>query len=215
MPLPTFAPVTAKAQPSETMNRTQASSQLGLNGPSVDKMIKAGMLVAPIRSSKVRDLTKYERLRVTDGELTVLRADARAESDPVLYPDERRRWIGFHVEHTDEELEASSLRWWRCNPERVLDNELLVVTVATFPVALYLLEDKMGPLIRPGENQPRYGFTGRLLARVSPGMEITHNRLAPGHLQKSAKQIMRSRIAVSSGGPIGYLEAETVGQPVS
>lgn len=206
MSLAKLAPATQPPAPREHLNRTQAASRLGLNGPPLDKMINAGMLTAPIATQAIERLRGREYLQLTEGELTVLRTDSRASSLPERYPDDDRKWIGFHVEHTDEELEAASLRWWRCAPDRVIDNVLFVVTVATFPVALYRVTGEAKQIVRPDETVPRYHFTGQLLARVSAEMAPTFNGQAPGHLQPIAKQIMNSRITVTSGGPIGYLE---------
>ena len=169
-------------------------------------MIRAGMLGLPIKTDDVEQLVGRDHLQVTTGELTVLRTDARAESDPAKYPMDDRRWVGFHVEHSDQELDESTLRWWRCDPARVLDNELLVVTIATYPVAVYRILDRADTIVRPDESTPRHGFTGQLLARVQLGMSVTFAQDAPGHLRMPARQIMNSRITVDSGGPIGYLE---------
>lgn len=207
MPLPTLAPPTTPQPQPETLNRTQAAARLGLNGPGVDKLIRAGMLGLPVRPDEVKRLMGRDRLQVVAGELTVLRTDARAESDPAKYPDDDRRWVGFHVEHPDDALAASSLRWWRCDPARVLDNELLVVTVATFPVAVFRILDKTATIIRPDEATSRHAFSGQLVARVHPTMAVTYPQNTPGHLRTMAKQIMNSRITVDSGGPIGYLES--------
>lgn len=206
MPLATLAPYTQPPARPDHLTRTQAASRLGINGPALDKMISAGMLTPPIAAEAIERLRGREQLQLTAGELTVLRTDARACSLPERYPHDDREWIGFHVEHTDDELEAASLRWWRCSPARVIDNVLLVVTVATFPVALYQVTGEVERIVRPDENVPRYHFSGRLLARVSAGMAPTFNRQTPGHLQPRVKQIMNSRITVTSGGPIGYLE---------
>jgi hypothetical protein len=40
-------------------------------------------------------------------------------------------------------------------------------------------------------------------------MSVTYRQDTPGHLRLMARQIMNSRIVVSSGGPIGYLESGT------
>lgn len=207
MPLPTLAAPTTSVRP-ETLNRTQAAARLGLNGPGVDKLVRAGILSSPIKMDDVERLMGRDRLRVTAGELTVLRTDARAESDPTKYPTDDRRWVGFHVQHTDEELADSSLRWWRCDPDRVVDNELLVVTVATFPVAVYRILDKAATIVRPDEANARHCFSGQLIGRVHLGMATTFPQDAPGHLRLMARQIMNSRITVDSGGPIGYLTPE-------
>jgi hypothetical protein len=211
MPLPTFAPPATPTPRPDTLTRTQAAARLELNPAGVDKLIKAGMLGLPIRAADVDKISGRERLQVLNGELTVLRTDARAEADRDKYPADPRRWMGFHVQHTDEELEAASLRWWRSDPHRVLDNELFAVTVATFPVAVYRILGIAGSITRADEDTPRHHYAGQLLARVHPGLETTFPQDTPGHLRTLAKQIMDQRIVVTSGGPVGYLEPTTDG----
>lgn len=209
MALATLAPATHPQTRAATLNRTQAASRLGMNGPGVDKLVRAGLLTLPIKASAIADLQDRPRLQITAGEITVLRTDARTECDPLLYPMDQRQWMGFHVQHTDAELEASSLRWWRCDPHRVVDNELLVVTVATFPVALFRILEHVDSIVRPDEPRPRHKFSGELLGRVYPDMAQDLPLGTPGHLREMAKQIMNSRISVNSGGPIGYLEPDS------
>lgn len=208
MPLPAFAASAAEPARTEILNRTQAAAQLGINGPGVDKLVRAGILGLPIRAEDVERLMGRSHLQVTAGELTVLRTDARAKADPMKYPLDNRKWVGFHVQHSDDELAESSLRWWRCDPERVIDNELLAVTVATFPVAVYRILGKTDTTVRPDEITPRHAFAGQLLGRIYPGLSTTFSQATPGHLRSMAVQIMNSRISVASGGPIGYLEPE-------
>ncbi|MHB1063009.1 MAG: hypothetical protein ACYC1Z_00670 [Georgenia sp.] len=82
---------------------------------------------------------------------------------------------------------------------------LLVVTVATFPAAVYRILEKVDHG-RPDERVPRHQFAGQLLGRIHPGGVPMFRGDTPGHLRAMAKQIMGSRIVVNSGGPIGYLE---------
>lgn len=206
MPLPTFVPPAVPAPRARTLNRTQAAARLGLNGPGVDKLIRAGMLSVPIELDEVERLADRRRLQVATGELTVLRTDARAEADPVRYPHDPRQWVGFHVEHTDAELSDSSLRWWRSDPARVKDNVLFAVTVATFPVAVYEIKGTVESFQRDGEAWQRHHYAGKLIARVHPRMVPTYRPDARGDLGELARHIMTSTIAVDSGGPIGYLE---------
>ncbi|MGI5236471.1 hypothetical protein [Dactylosporangium sp. CA-139066] len=207
MPLPTFAPPSEPPVRSATLTRPQAAGRLGISPAGVDKLVRAGVLDVPIATGRVEELALRDPLQVVDGELTVLRIDARAEA----YPGEDRKYIGFHVAHSNDELEQSSLRWWRSDPARVLDNVLLAVTLATFPVAVYRVTNRVNEKYREGEDQPRHHYAGQLLARVHPGMQAEHLKNAPGHLRELAKQIMASRITVSSGGPIGYLEPTAAG----
>ncbi len=209
MPLPTFAPPATPTPAPETLTRTQAAARLELNPAGVDKLIRAGILSRSIKASEVAPLTGRERLQVTAGALTVLRTDAREEADQAKYPNDPRRWMGFHVDHTDEDLEAASLRWWRSDPVKVVDNELFVVTVATFPVAVYRILERADSVTRPDEDVPRHHYAGQLLARIRPGMAVAYPQNTPGHLRLMAQQIMNSRIVVTSGGPIGYLEPQT------
>jgi len=206
MPLPTFAAPAAPTRRPDTLTRTQAAARLELNPAGVDKLVRAGILGTPIRTADVEPLTGREPLRVDSGQLTVLRTDARAEADREKYPHDPRKWMGFHVEHTDDELAETSLRWWRSDWERVVDNELLAVTLATFPVAVYRILSKERSYTRADEDSPRHRYAGELLARVHPGMTVVLRQATPGHLRLLARQIMNSRIVVSSGGPIGYLE---------
>ncbi|WP_169846709.1 hypothetical protein [Rhodococcus marinonascens] len=55
----------------------------------------------------MKELAGRSSLQVSDGELTVLRTDARQDA----YPDDDRKFIGFHTEHTDDQIGAASLRW--------------------------------------------------------------------------------------------------------
>lgn len=209
MPLPTFAPPATPTPRPDTLTRTQAASRLELNPAGVDKLMRAGVLSTPITAAEVAHLTGRERLQVLSGALTVLRTDARDEADRTKYPQDPRSWVGFHVEYSDADLEAASLRWWRSDPAKVLDNELFVVTVATFPVAVYRILARTASVTPADEDMPRHHYAGQLLARVHRGMSVTYPQDTPGHLGPMARRIMSSRIVVSSGGPIGYLEPGT------
>lgn len=217
MPLPTFAAPMAPSTQPVTLSRTTAAARLELHVAHVDKMVRAQMLPLPITAESVNELLGRPWLEVVDGELTVLRTDARAEADPEKHPGDPRRWIGFHVDHTDPELEETSLRWWRSDSDRVVNNELFAVTVATFPVAVYRILKLQASETRPDEPTARHHYAGQLLARVTRGMVVGYRDPMPGHLRSLVTQIMASRIVVSSGGPIGYLEpaggrAATVGR---
>lgn len=205
MPLATFVAVSTPDKTQEILTRAQVAARLELHLAAVDKLIRAGIIKAPFSATQIGELANRQRLQVIDGELTVLRTDARADA----YRDEGddRAYIGFHTEHTDQELEETSLRWWRSDPERVIDNELFAVTVGTFPVALYRVTERLETKIRDDEDRPRHRYGGQLLARVHPGMQTTFAKDMPGHLRERAAQVMNSRIVVNSGGPIGYLDA--------
>lgn len=105
------------------------------------------------------------------------------------------------------ELEAAALRWWRSDPERVLENGLFAVTVATFPVAVYMIaiDGHSGSIRCPGERFDRQQYIGTLLARVGPGMAPRVSPDLPDWLEEPARQIMGSIIEVVAGGPVGYL----------
>ena len=208
MALPTFYSPSTPRIGVETITRTVAAARLELHRAHVDKMIRARMLQPQITATEVDGLRSRPILRIQSGELTVLRTDARREADRSKYPHDSRRWMGFHVEHDVAELEETSLRWWRSDPRRVLSNQLFVVTVATFPVAIYQITGHAIPYTRADEDQPRQHYVGNLLARVSPGMISTMCEPMAGELRPLVKQIMDSRITVESGGPIGYLEPD-------
>lgn len=205
MPLPSFAAVAKRDKKPDILTRAQVAARLELHLAAVDKLIRAGIIKAPFSANQISLLAGRQRLQVVEGELTVLRTDARADA----YRDEGddRTYIGFHIEHTDLELEETSLRWWRSDPERVVDNELFAVTLGTFPVALYRVTGRLATKLRDDEERPRHRYEGQLLARVHPGMQATFAKDMPGYLRERAAQVMNSRIVVNSGGPIGYLDA--------
>ncbi|APA96686.1 hypothetical protein NS506_02624 [Nocardia seriolae] len=197
MPLPTFA-----QQPSavtRSMNINAAAAALKISRASCEKLIACGVVPTPIDSDLIGSLASRPRLVVAEGELTVLRTAPRSAARE---PD--REWIGFDVGFSVRDLTAASLRWWRCDPNRILDNELFAVTVATVPVAVYAITALEESHQVPGEAETRHRFVGDLLARwgepVAPGIDSS--------LKVRVEQIMSSRISVSSGGPIGYLNAE-------
>lgn len=202
MPIPTFAPVSTGDDTQMELTRTQIAARLGLHIAAVDKIIRAGILQPPYLASEVSTLARRKRLQVLEGQLTVLRTDARA----IAHPGENRQYIGFHTTYSDREIEETSLRWWRSTPEKVLDNELFAVTVGSFPVALYWIKEHLDTITREDEEHPRHQYGGQLLARVHPGMKVRLAENIPGHLKERAKQVMDSRIVVNSGGPIGYLD---------
>lgn len=205
-PLPRFAKPTGDPKVERnTLTRNEAAFELELSLTLIDKLIHSGILGVPLPAETIKQLASYPPLKVVEGELTVLRTDARQ----VAHPGESRQYIGFHTKHTDDQLNETSLGWWRSDPSRVLNNELFAVTVSTIPVAVYRITGHSEPFFRSGKVAPRYKYEGQLLGRVHPGMGTPVIRQdTPGHLRQLAAQIMTSRITVSSGGPIGYLEAE-------
>lgn len=215
MALPTFVlqdPPSAQRH----MNPTLAALRIGVARRSIDKLTAAGVLPSPLTEGAVENLARRPLLQVASGELTVLRTNSKT---PALESDDRP-FIGFHLKHSDDDLEATALRWWRSEPERILDNQLFAVTLGTIPVAVYEVLVHSESL--PAENRVlRHRYTGVLLARLTPRDTPTYGvmesrtddvfdivtPLAGSHpLIDSAAQIMRSRIVVDSGGPIGYLE---------
>jgi hypothetical protein len=203
MPLPTFdvAPRVAR----QTVTRTHAARRLGLHPAGVDMLVHAGIFRLPLRATTVGQLAARPCLQVADGELTVLRTSARAAG----YPGDDRACVGFHAEHTDAELEETSLRWWKSDPGRVLDNELFVVTVSTFPVAVYRIVGHVASRVREGEVEFHHHYAGQLLARVHPDLAPVFSPATPAPLHRLARQVMDSRIVVASGGRIGYLGSAT------
>jgi hypothetical protein len=85
------------------------------------------------------------------------------------------------------------------------DNELFVVTVATWPVAVYRILGKAETIVN------RRGHPTAQLYRPAPqprAPQHVHDlsQDTPGHMRLLARQITYSRITVDSGAPIGYLK---------
>lgn len=219
MSVPTFTLEPGAPATSKRMNPTVAAMRIGVARRAVDKLTATGVLPSPLTEAAVNNLAVRPLLQVTSGELTVLRTDS---SKPAAdEPD--RDLIGFDLSHDDPTLEETSLRWWRSEPDRVLANRLFAVTVGTVPVAVYEILTHLDT-VHSGERQLRHRYGGTLLARLVPKDSSTGTALldasadapfrtvTPMHdlqehpLLDRAAQIMRSRIVVDSGGPVGYLE---------
>jgi hypothetical protein len=175
-------------------------------------MLGTGLLSDPLTDASIARWEGRPVLELEAGELTVLRTDVKAPSQ-LKYRQDPRRWQGFDVRMNNRDLKAASLRWWRCAPPRVLDNKLFVVTIAEFPVALYLLREPAdGGLVasqRFGrENFDRHHFEGDLVARLDANLAVFYEEGLPPWLTKLAPVVMSARIRATSGGPIGYLEPE-------
>lgn len=206
MPTPVFVVDSAATPDREFLTRAAAASALNMSITSVSKLVRANILSLPISAAVIDELSRRPQLRVIEGELTVLRTDARTAS---LDPDDDREFLGFHTEQTDAEIEEACLRWWRSSPARILDNELWAVTVSTIPVAVFQITDHLDQTDPSAGDLNRHRYGGKLLARMHPGLgEVKVRESTPGHLRAGVAQIMKSRIEVSSGGPIGYLTSE-------
>lgn len=212
MPLAKFAPPTRAYEPApDTLTRSQAASRLGIAMGAVDKLVSAHVLALPIRSDVVERIERRGYLVAEEGELTVLRTDARKPA----YPSEDRKWIGFSTGHSDIELEQTSLRWWRSDPRRVIGNELFAVTIASVPVAVYKIDGVEDERVRRGEDRPRFHYRGILLHRSHPGMpDLPLSPAVPVRYRDQVRQIMSSRIKVLSGGPIAYLGSPAAAETV-
>lgn len=222
MPLPDFH-LADTASETATMAPAAAAVALGLSRASLDKILGAGLLPTPIPADAVGRLAARPWLAVARGELTVLRTTTRREAPEEAPP---RDYIGFDVSMTDDELEAASLRWWRGESVRMLDNEIFATTLGTFPVAVHALTGIVDS-VRNGR-ELRHHFAGELLARVESREAVVKagrqgaivesftdldwviTAPQPRHhpLLGRALTIMRARVSASSGGPIGYLNRQ-------
>jgi len=206
MPLPVLAaPADGPESRPATISRSVAATRLDIAYGSVSKLVRCHVLPVPIPAALVDKLAARPDVVVVHGELTVLRTGSKEPADPAKYPEDERAHIGFDIALTDAELEETSLRWWRSDPEVVLDNEVFTVTVATVPVAVYRITAHVGSYTRPDENRPRHHYAGQLLGRLRADLEPDMRQDTPGHLRVLARQILTSRIRTSSGGPIAYL----------
>lgn len=196
MAMPTLTTSPAPLTRAAIMTRNEAAHALDLSLTAIDKLIHTGVLGTPISATLVEKLARRPLLSAISGELTVLRTDARQPTPP----DDDRTATGFHTTMSTHELIETSLRWWRCDPDRVVDNELFAVTVATIPIAVFLITRHLNQRTS-GVRTVRHHFDGDLLARRTPDGDTT----APAALHERVTTIMSSRIYTTSGGPIGYL----------
>lgn len=214
MPLPTFSHATQAPTMLLEMTPNIAATRLDIARRGVDKLQHAAILPTPLTEAAVESIARRPALTVASGELSVLRTGATRGADE---PD--RTKIGFHLADDDDTLATTSLRWWRGDPGRIVDNTLFAVTVGTVPVAVYeitALEDS-----QRFSDGIRHRFSGTLLARLVPRADVNIGtglsclvedefaavaRVHRDHpLHALAAHIMSTRVAVISGGPIGYL----------
>ncbi|WP_336794204.1 hypothetical protein [Gordonia malaquae] len=225
MTIPTFGSSTTLAQP-ETITRHAAAVQLGITHKSLSMLITAGILTEPLLRADVDALAARDRLVGRSGELTVLRIGALTPAS-----DPGRQFIGFAADIDDQQLADATLGMWRANPERVIGNRLYAVAMRTIPVALFAITgcpNIDAPLV-DDSGKLRYRFDGELLARIEPAAgrpgqpTSTAENTIDGHgvvpssfwvrstvdasspYRAAVEAIMTSRIAVDSGGPVGYL----------
>lgn len=138
-----------EADQQRTLSRSQAATRLKISMGSVDKLISAGILDSPpLQAAVVEQFAARPTLAVKSGALTVLRTAPRSPA----YPGEGREFIGYHVDMTDEQLAAASLGYWRSDPDKVVGNELFAVTVASFPVAVFRITEKVKTMTRDSED---------------------------------------------------------------
>lgn len=206
MALPAFIDTAGspQAQPN-TVSRSVAAARLGISYGSVTKLMRCGILPTPISADLVHKLAARPPLVVSEGELTVLRTGSKAPADRQKHPNDDREFIGFSMGHSDAELEETSLRWWRSDPDAVLDNQLWATCVATVPVAVYVIDGLEESMTRPDETRLRHHYAGRLIGRLHHDLEPDLRQNRPAHLRALAQQILTSRVYTSSGGPIAYL----------
>lgn len=181
----------------EHLTRGQAASMLSISPAGVDKLLRAEMLPTPIPRDLVESWRGRTELVVKDGALTVLRADSitPATEDP------ERPYMGYATHMTDIEMTLASLRWWRTDPDTILDNELFVGTISTIPYALWRITKNVGT--RGSGTYARHAFAGQLIARGYPNTHVPMTK--DPDLIQAARMIFGSRIYTESGGPIAYL----------
>ena len=173
----------------------------------VDQLVRAGVLENPLAISGVEHLASRPQLQVTSGELTVLRAKARQPADPRLWPEDPRPYVGFHAEHSDRELDETTLRWWRSDPRRVIDNELFACTVSGFVMAVYLITDLAATLVTTARQASHHHYLGQLLGRVHAADPAGRTTGAvPERLRARVELLLRSRVAIRAGNSIAYAE---------
>ncbi|ANZ13435.1 DNA-binding protein [Streptomyces noursei] len=202
-----------------TVTTRQVGQALGFSIPTVNKLLATG-LVPGVRKGWFEGggygqvipddaLQALQRLPDADlsgvpaGEVAVLRADA---ATPV--EEDNRRWVGFGVTLTEEELLAALQGWWRCNPQRVADAKILVVTVATYTVAVLTgLEDSVSQGAARSARHwfPHARLSGYLTDLTAP---VNAVKSTPDHAdeQRLASLLLGKRLFSESGGPIAYVK---------
>ncbi|WP_394277271.1 hypothetical protein [Luteococcus sp.] len=186
---------TTDAQPPEHLVAAAAAGLLDISPAGIAKLAAAGILEpdrSRFRRVDVEALAALPQLRVTGGEILVLRLDG---GDPSTG--------GVHLDMTDQELTAAALQGWRGDVQRMTACPLLVVTVATIPIAVFRITGLAGTTpaaSRTVANRERHRLDGVLLGRR--GQEVV-----AGEAEERAwvELVLGSRVVSRSAGPVAYV----------
>lgn len=206
--LPAIDMVPGSNAAESTVTHATLASMMGVATRTAKKLVFSGIVSNPVTRDEAEALRDRQELVVTDGVLPVLRTDAATYARD----DSGRETIGFHVDQSDHELSEACLGYWNADGDRIVEAGVLLVTVATVPVALF---DIAG--IRSDSRPGKVGFNGELIARLRRA--DTSNPLAQkgeatrvklyvvrGDERRWARDVMSTRVWTTSGGPIAYLE---------
>lgn len=179
------------------VSATTAAALLDIHPKLVAKLVSAGILKmspAAISRAAVESLAAVPSLVVTTGQVAVLRLDG--SSDPAT---------GVHLAMDDGELRRACMGPWRADPQRLLGSDLLVATVATFPVAIFT---GLSVARSIGRGTAMRQLLDADLAWRRPGPATSDMGRDPGGVVGT---VSAARLIAWSRGPLAYLSAEQDG----
>ncbi|MDV6271377.1 hypothetical protein [Rhodococcus globerulus] len=157
-------------------------------------------------------LSKYPALLSPDQQPVLRQRIARQVGGEEPLP---RAWIGESATLTDTDVVDANSRWWRCNPDRIVDAGFLPVTIAGFVVTILHIQGLRDTANRKWDSkqgrtihQVRHAFDATLAARVRELGHPASNFIDPTLTSQEAnhvRTILGGRSSAHSGGPIAYL----------
>lgn len=186
---------TTDAQPPQLLVAAAAAGLLDISPAGIAKLTAAGILDTErgrFRRTDIEALAALPQLRVAGGEVLVLRLDGGDPSTGCV-----------HLDMTDQELATTALQGWRGDARRMTACPLLVVTVATIPLAVFRITGLAGSTASSSQavaNRERHRLGGVLLGRRDRGVVGGDARE-----RAWAELVLGSRVVSRSAGPVAYL----------
>jgi hypothetical protein len=187
------------------LNAKTVARMLGIS-PHFVRMLEETGILPDTRCSRVTEMSHRSVLVPSGAEQPVLRTGVEG------FDAGEQRVIGYSDDMSDVDVVEANRKWWRADPDKIINARYLPVSCGSFIVALLVIDglDESARVEATDKNgkpftEVRHSFKARLVARhdAETGATVMHSsdaddieaaNLLVGHFQRSV-----------SGGPIAYL----------
>lgn len=205
LPVSSVKVVPSEMDKDAELNAKTVARMLAISPHFVRTLEESGVL-PDMRCSRVTDMSNRSILVPNGAGQPVLRTGAEG------FDDVEQRVIGYSDDMSDADVVEGNRKWWRVDPEKIVNARYLPISCGSFIVALLVVDglDESARVETTDKNgkrftEVRHSFKARLVARhdAETGATVMHSKdaddieaanLFVGHFQRSV-----------SGGPIAYL----------